>query len=71
MKVLKVKFSSPFTPDSFIVGTSGSSGMRLSDETAMARILPLLMWPMAALTWSTWAVTWPAITSMLAAPDPL
>ena len=69
--MLKVKFSRPFTPDSFIVGTSGNSGRRLSEEMAMARSLPLLMWPMAALTWSTWAGTWPAITSMLAAPDPL
>ena len=43
----------------------------LSELMAIARSLPALMWPRALLTWSTCACTWPATTSIDAAPLPL
>ena len=54
-----------------IAQATNGVGTRLSDDTAMARILPALIWPIAALTWSTCAGTWPAIRSRWACPLPL
>ncbi|MNT67178.1 hypothetical protein D3C72_2052990 [compost metagenome] len=57
-------------PPSVKVGTSGRAGRRLGAATARARSLPAWMWGMDEGRLSNWALTWPAITSLSAGPEP-
>ena len=61
----------PGTPDSATVGMSGSSGERLAEPTASARILPLLMCGTEVSTLSYIKSVCPPIKSISAGAAPL
>ena len=62
--------STPGTPASAMVGTSGSCGLRAALKTASARTLPLLMCGITEDAVSKAICTWPPIRSTMAGPLP-
>ena len=67
----QVTASKSFTPDSAMVGTWGRSSTRLSEVTAIGRILPVLIWPISVGTEDRYSSTRPLTTSVAAWAAPL
>ena len=56
--------SKPGTPASAMVGTSGSTGTRVVDDTPSGRTMPALIWPVTLPASANIRATWPPMTSL-------